>query len=431
MFLEDAEVEDLLYRIKQWMKPGAYLFVREICYHKSGIEHNFVDPSHYRNPDYYDTLFKSLSLKIELNDFIRIFHEIFNAKNQIFWLVKKPLIKVWADGCFDGMHYGHANALRQAKELGDYLVVGIHSDAEIEFNKGPTLMKERERYDAIKACKWVDEVVEAAPYTTQVHVMDQYNIDFCVHGEDISLAADGTDAYALVKAAGRYRTIKRTEGVSTTDLVERILQILRENTSSAEETKPHSPYTRSSPYVATSIKLAQFSNKREITPYDKVVYIDGSYDLFHVGHIEALKKAKELGDYLIVGIYDDYVVKQIKGEKYPIQNLYERILTVLSCKYVDDVVIGAPFFITDELLTLLKVKVVVHGKTPESHLLADKLADPYKIPREKGLVVQIDSNLRLTTSEIVERVDKDRARYLARNKKKESKELKLVEEQKK
>lgn len=40
------------------------------------------------------------------------------------------------------MHYGHANALRQAKEMGDILVVGVHSDVEIEKNKGPTVMKE-------------------------------------------------------------------------------------------------------------------------------------------------------------------------------------------------------------------------------------------------------------------------------------------------
>lgn len=44
------------------------------------------------------------------------------------------------------MHYGHANALRQARAMGDYLVVGVHSDAEIEKHKGPTVMKEQERY---------------------------------------------------------------------------------------------------------------------------------------------------------------------------------------------------------------------------------------------------------------------------------------------
>ena len=57
----------------------------------------------------------------------------------------KKEYRVWVDGCFDMMHYGHANALRQAKEMGDILVVGVHSDAEIEKNKGPTVMKEQER----------------------------------------------------------------------------------------------------------------------------------------------------------------------------------------------------------------------------------------------------------------------------------------------
>lgn len=40
---------------------------------------------------------------------------------------------------------GHFNALRQAKAMGDYLVVGVHSDSEIEHHKGPTVMKEDER----------------------------------------------------------------------------------------------------------------------------------------------------------------------------------------------------------------------------------------------------------------------------------------------
>ena len=43
------------------------------------------------------------------------------------------------DGCFDMMHYGHSNALRQAKACGDILVVGIVNDKEIVKNKGSAI----------------------------------------------------------------------------------------------------------------------------------------------------------------------------------------------------------------------------------------------------------------------------------------------------
>lgn len=58
---------------------------------------------------------------------------------------KKP-VRVYMDGCFDLMHYGHANALRQAKALGDVLVVGVVSDEEIITNKGPPVLSMDERY---------------------------------------------------------------------------------------------------------------------------------------------------------------------------------------------------------------------------------------------------------------------------------------------
>lgn len=41
-------------------------------------------------------------------------------------------------------------------------------------------------YEAVRACKWADEVVEDAPYSTSLEVMDKYQCDYCVHGDDIS-----------------------------------------------------------------------------------------------------------------------------------------------------------------------------------------------------------------------------------------------------
>ena len=69
-------------------------------------------------------------------------------------------VRVYMDGCFDVMHYGHANALRQARALGDQLVLGLISDDEIRRAKGPPVMDYKERKTLVGANKWVDEVID-------------------------------------------------------------------------------------------------------------------------------------------------------------------------------------------------------------------------------------------------------------------------------
>jgi len=75
----------------------------------------------------------------------------------------------------------------------------------------------------VNAVKWVDEVIPEAPYAITEEFMkklfDEYKIDFIIHGDDPCVLPDGTDAYAHAKKAGRYKQIKRTEGVSSTDIV--------------------------------------------------------------------------------------------------------------------------------------------------------------------------------------------------------------------
>lgn len=68
-------------------------------------------------------------------------------------------------------------------------------------------------------------VVKDAPYFTTVEILDRYECDFCVHGDDLTTTAEGIDCYQEVKLAGRYKECKRTEGVSTTDIVARILTL--------------------------------------------------------------------------------------------------------------------------------------------------------------------------------------------------------------
>eukprot|EP01116_Phalansterium_solitarium_P012082 TRINITY_DN2805_c0_g1_i1.p1 TRINITY_DN2805_c0_g1~~TRINITY_DN2805_c0_g1_i1.p1 ORF type:complete len:391 (+),score=126.48 TRINITY_DN2805_c0_g1_i1:103-1275(+) len=350
-------------------------------------------------------------------------------------------IVVWTDGCFDMMHYGHANALRQSRELGTFLVVGVHSDEEIRKNKGPPVMTEEERYLAVEACKWADAVVRDAPYVTSLAVLDQYHVDFCVHGDDLVSTSDGTDCYHEVKQAGRFRTVKRTEGVSTTDLVGRMLLMTKSHhrsspprdadlASMAAGQAKHSPYTGVSHFITTSRKIVQFSNSREAKPTDKIVYIDGAWDLFHVGHVEALRVAKQLGDYLLVGIHDDHTINRAKGENHPLMNVHERVLSVLSCKYVDEVIIGAPWCITPELIEKLHISVVVHGSADLEDIIPLDGQVPYEEAKAGGVFQIIQSPSTLTTGAIIDRIIANRLAFETRNRKKEMKELQAINEEK-
>ncbi|XP_033745779.1 ethanolamine-phosphate cytidylyltransferase-like isoform X1 [Pecten maximus] len=355
---------------------------------------------------------------------------------------KKKQVRVWVDGCFDMVHFGHANAIRQAKKMGDYLVVGVHSDEEIAKHKGPPVYKQEERYKMVRAIKWVDEVVEAAPYVTTLETLDKYNCDFCVHGDDITTTADGTDSYHIVKAAERYKECKRTAGVSTTDLVGRMLLVTKNHHKPEEESVEksdvsdigeklsmsscgHSPYTGVSQFLQTSNKIIQFSEGKEPKPTDRIVYVAGAFDLFNVGHLDFLEKASKEGDFVIVGLHTDPVVNRYKGANYPIMNLNERVLSVLACKYVSEVVIGAPYDVTQDLMDHFKVDIVCHGMTPV--MPAEDGSDAYGIPKKLGKFKTLESGNELTTRMIIERIIAHRLQYQLRNKKKSEKELLIME----
>ncbi|XP_022670944.1 ethanolamine-phosphate cytidylyltransferase-like isoform X4 [Varroa destructor] len=314
--------------------------------------------------------------------------------------------------------------------------LSAYEKEEIIAHKGPPVFTEQERYKMVRAIKWVDEVVEGAPYITSVETLDKYQADFCVHGDDLTMDASGQDTYRFVKQAGRYRECRRTAGVSTTDLVGRMLLMTKQHHNLgpreygvdkehagniSKDSSTHSPWTGISQFLPTTQKIIQFSEGKEPKPTDKIVYTAGAFDLFHVGYVEFLERAKKLGDYLIVGLHTDPIVNRYKGYNYPIMNLHERVLSVLACKFVNEVVIGAPYYVSKDLMEHFRVSVVVHGTT---NIMADVDGrDPYEEPRKQGKFVQVESGSSVTTHEIVTRIISNRLRFKERNEKKEAKEL--------
>uniref|UniRef100_A0A672NRI2 ethanolamine-phosphate cytidylyltransferase n=1 Tax=Sinocyclocheilus grahami TaxID=75366 RepID=A0A672NRI2_SINGR len=336
---------------------------------------------------------------------------------------RKRVIRVWCDGCYDMVHYGHSNQLRQAKAMGDYLVVGVHTDEEIAKHKGPPVFTQAERYKMIRATKWVDEIVEGAPYVTTLETLDKYNCDFCMHGDDITLTVDGKDTYDEVKRMGRYRECKRTQGVSTTDLVGRMLLLTKSHHSNVvtyqlhtdnfgKDPKGHSPWTGVSQFLQTSQKIIQFASGKEPQPGDTIIYVAGAFDLFHIGHVDFLETVHKQAEkpYVIVGLHFDQEVNRYKGKNYPIMNIHERTLSVLA-------------FIFS--VSRKCVDLVCHGKT-EVFPDTDR-TDPYAEPKKRGIFRILDSSSNLTTDYIMQRIIENRLQFEARNQKKEAKEMAVIE----
>jgi len=135
-------------------------------------------------------------------------------------------VRIYADGVFDLFHIGHMRQLQQAKTAFDdvHLIVGVTGNKETHKRKGLTVLSATERAESVRHCKWVDEVIEDCPWIVTAEFLEKHNIDYVAH-DDLPYGADeGDDIYGPIKEKGMFLVTQRTEGLSTTGIITKIVR---------------------------------------------------------------------------------------------------------------------------------------------------------------------------------------------------------------
>lgn len=127
--------------------------------------------------------------------------------------------RVYVDGVFDLFHEGHINLLYRASTYGA-LIVGVHSDKYVEGYKRKPVIPETTRYEVVKACKYVSEIIEGVEMLTN-EIIDKYKIDLVIHGDDFSAEA-ALKHYRAAIDRGIYMTVPYTKEISSTKVISEI-----------------------------------------------------------------------------------------------------------------------------------------------------------------------------------------------------------------
>lgn len=138
------------------------------------------------------------------------------------FLFKYSMTKVITYGTYDLLHQGHINLLRRAKELGDYLIVGVTSDS---FDRGRGKLNVRnnvlERVEAVKATGYADEVIIEDYLGQKIDDIQRYDVDIFAIGSDWEGKFDYLNEFCKVVY------LPRTEGISSTMLRELSEEVFR------------------------------------------------------------------------------------------------------------------------------------------------------------------------------------------------------------
>src|ERR1043166_2041217 len=141
-------------------------------------------------------------------------------------------------------------------------------------------------------------------------------------------------------------------------------------------------------------KVAEWKSKGE-----RVVFTNGCFDILHLGHVDYLEKARNLGDKLVIGLNTDSSVSRFKGPERPLQDQHSRARILASMQFVDLVV----FFDEDtpiNLISQLVPNILVKG----SDYLAENIVGADVVKKNGGEVKTIDFVPGYSTTRIVEKI---------------------------
>lgn len=208
----------------------------------------------------------------------------------------------YVSGSFDMFHIGHLNLLRRAKERCDYLIVGVLADECIILHKKRApIIPIQDRLEIIKSCSYVDEVdITTKELLNKISAWNKYKFDAMFTGDDHKSDGWAWEEPELNELGAEIVFFPYTESVSSTKL-------------------------------RKIVEGGKNNSEKKIITY-------GTFDLLHNGHIRLLERAKELGDYLIVGVTsDDYDVQ--RGKLNVIDSLETRIQNVKNLNLADEIIV--------------------------------------------------------------------------------------------
>lgn len=142
------------------------------------------------------------------------------------------------------------------------------------------------------------------------------------------------------------------------------------------------------------------------------IYADGVFDLFHFGHAKLLEQAKKAFPdvHLIVGINTQEDTLKYKG--LTVMTYDERCECVRHCKWVDEIILDAPWVLTETFMKKHNIDYVAHDGDPYP---TSDIEDIYMVPKMAGKFIATQRTSNISTTDLIERILKNKDEFQSRN----------------